>query len=239
MASPPPLTDAALDEVLEDFEMLAFDGRLHAARILLDAIEAALDDEDPERLYARALFIWASEGPNDAAKAALQRAVEVAPDFADARHALGRLADLQGDFETLRAQWLEVLALDSAQPRPRGESARLDEIESIANEVFASIPDEFRERLENVPVVLEPRPHRGLVEEGFDPRALGLFEGREAAERHEAVTAPTRIVLFYENLLDAFEDPQRLAEEIEVTMLHEIGHYFGLDEHGVEALGLG
>ena len=54
-----------------------------------------------------------------------------------------------------------------------------------------------------------------------------------------AADRPTRIDLFTANLLASFPDSQRLDEEIEITLLHEIGHYFGLDEDEVEALGLG
>ena len=60
------------------------------------------------------------------------------------------------------------------------------------------------------------------------------------AYRTEA-TAPTRIVLYAANLA-AYVDPddeQELAREVEITLLHEIGHYFGLGEAEVEALGLG
>ena len=77
-----------------------------------------------------------------------------------------------------------------------------------------------------------------LVREGFDPRALGLFEGHTDGDVSSVVLAPTRIVLFYANLLAACDDADMLSEQIEVTVLHEIGHFFGLDEEGVAALGL-
>ncbi|RPI57721.1 MAG: hypothetical protein EHM50_11480, partial [Lysobacterales bacterium] len=50
--------------------------------------------------------------------------------------------------------------------------------------------------------------------------------------------APTRIVLFCSNLLVGFPDRDELAEQIEITILHEIGHFFGLDEDAVARLGL-
>jgi predicted Zn-dependent protease with MMP-like domain len=88
--------------------------------------------------------------------------------------------------------------------------------------------------------VLEARPAEALVREGFDPRALGLFEGQGDLGQHSGAThdAPTRIVLFYANLLASFPDEDALREEIEVTILHEIGHFFGLDEDDMERLGL-
>jgi predicted Zn-dependent protease with MMP-like domain len=91
-----------------------------------------------------------------------------------------------------------------------------------------------------VPIVLEPRPHPDLVREGFDPRSLGLFEGLEHGrlEAGEAAVAPTRIVLYYANMLADFPEHDELADEIEITILHEVGHFFGLDEDDLERLGL-
>ena len=74
---------------------------------------------------------------------------------------------------------------------------------------------------------------------GIDEQAtLELGIGDLDVAAGDFATAPTRIVLFYSNLLASFPDRERLADEIEITLLHEIGHYFGLDEHEVEDLGL-
>ena len=78
------------------------------------------------------------------------------------------------------------------------------------------------------------------MREGFDPRALGLFEGADDAGQRsgEIQVAPTRIVLFYANLLASFPDEDALREEIDITIRHEVGHFFGLDEDDMERLGL-
>jgi predicted Zn-dependent protease with MMP-like domain len=94
----------------------------------------------------------------------------------------------------------------------------------------------FARRLEHVPVILEDRPSGSLVAEGFDPRAFGLFEGPTDGVRDEP--APTRIVLYAANLLAEFPDEPELSEQIEVTVLHEVGHFFGLEEEELERLGL-
>jgi predicted Zn-dependent protease with MMP-like domain len=137
---------------------------------------------------------------------------------------------------------LEVLRLDAKADIGEGIGTPEDQrfIAAVAEEVLAGIPEEFRDRLTNVPVVLEARPGRALVEEGFDPRALGLFEGPDdyGQRSRSSDPAPTRIVLFYANLLASFPDEDALREEIEVTILHEIGHYFGLGEDDMERLGL-
>ena len=114
-------------------------------------------------------------------------------------------------------------------------------IERVAARTLEGLPEPFASRLRDVPVVLEPRPGRDLVQEGFDPRALGLFEGPDDFGRRalEVTARPSRIVVFFANLLDAYPRDEDVRTQVEVTLLHEIGHFFGLDEEQVDALGLG
>jgi len=74
----------------------------------------------------------------------------------------------------------------------------------------------------------------------LDPRSLGLFEGPSDRERSlgEASDRPTRIVLYSANLLGSSDDADELRYEVEVTVRHEIGHFFGLEEDDLERLGL-
>lgn len=76
--------------------------------------------------------------------------------------------------------------------------------------------------------------------EALEEDLLGLFEGRSHADDESALpTSQPRIRLFLDNLWDyAGHDPQAFREEIRITLLHELGHYLGLDEAQVEALGL-
>jgi predicted Zn-dependent protease with MMP-like domain len=105
--------------------------------------------------------------------------------------------------------------------------------------VLASLPGDVGARLANVAVVVMDRPPREVVAEGFDPRAYGLFEGPTDAAEWDAPIGPTRVVLFVANLVADFgDDDDRIAEETRTTVLHEIGHYFGLDEDEVADLGL-
>jgi len=117
-----------------------------------------------------------------------------------------------------------------------------DLIVEAAEGAVASLPDAFRERLSEVPILVEPRPSEDLVREGFDPRALGLFEGPTHAEREQGEAAeagePTRIVLFSANLASESLDEDQLRTEVATTVLHEVGHYFGLDEDELGRMGL-
>lgn len=78
-------------------------------------------------------------------------------------------------------------------------------------------------------------------EEGLDEDILGLFEGcsRADGEPHSPQDLP-RIRLFLDTLWDFAEgNPQVFREEVRTTLLHELGHYLGLDEDQVEEMGLG
>ena len=76
--------------------------------------------------------------------------------------------------------------------------------------------------------------------EDLEQDLLGLFEGRtHADEASEMIADMPRIRLFLDNLWDYAEhDRETFREEIRITLLHELGHFLGLDEAGVAALGL-
>jgi predicted Zn-dependent protease with MMP-like domain len=229
----------ALDRILEDVDAALDEEDLGGAEELLAEAVALAGPEHPDVRYAGALVAWERGGPR-AAQAQLEAVVRSSPDHADARHALALVLEEADDHAGMVEQFLEVRRLDERSDRRAGLGSRtdLDFIERIAEEVLEALPEEFRARLRGVPVVLEPRPSEGLVGDGFDPRAYGLFEGLEDGHTERVALSPTRIVLFCSNLLAAFGDDEELAEQIEITILHEVGHFFGLDEDDVARLGL-
>lgn len=239
MRGPDDFADPALDALLDEVYELA-ETDLHAALARLDDAGSTWSDH-PEVLYCRGSLVWEIHGP-EAAMPHFERAIAADPKFSDARYRLGEIHELLGEDAEMIAQNLEVLKLDAANDRQDGIGTPADQrfIAAAAEEVLAGVPEEFRARLGNVPIVLEARPSRTLVSEGFDPRALGLFEGTDdlGQRTRGAGTTPTRIVLFYANLLASFPDEDDLRDEIEVTILHEIGHFFGLDEDDMARLEL-
>jgi predicted Zn-dependent protease with MMP-like domain len=195
----------------------------------------------PEVRLARCHALWLARGVQ-AAKQGFQALIADHDDYADAHADLAVAYDELGE-ENLRNQHLlRVLALDTAQDREAGFDASEYEgfIVETAERTLQQLPPEFRQRLQDVPILLEERPAEALVREGFDPRALGLFEGGDH-EHHRAAESsdtPTRIVLYTANLTAECEDPEGLQREVEITVLHELGHYFGLDEDDMVRLGL-
>ena len=94
-----------------------------------------------------------------------------------------------------------------------------------------SLPPEIARALRNVAVVVED-------ENAEDPDLFGLYEGVPLPERgDEAGSLPDRIAIYRLPLEDGFPDPRDLQREIRITVLHELGHYFGLDEHRLAELG--
>lgn len=228
---------APAERLLQTAEAALDAGDAAEAARALDAAEAHLGARDGGVLYLRGSLAWQTQGPA-AARRWFEDCLAVSPRDADAHHALARLCEEEGDAEGQRTHDLEVLALDAHRGMREGKQleALRAWVADVARDFLETLPEPFAARLAAVPVVLESRPAKDLVADGFDPRALGLFEGPVHGDT--ALPAPSRIVLYIENLLADAEDEEQLADEVEVTLLHEIGHYFGLGEDDLERLGL-
>lgn len=112
--------------------------------------------------------------------------------------------------------------------------------EATVSSTMQALPADLRDRLRDVPVLFENRPGPQLLEDGWPDDLLGLFEGPCHGERDRDVSIlPPTITLFLANLRDeAGDDPAIFRQEVRTTLLHEIGHYLGLDEDGLIARGL-
>lgn len=103
---------------------------------------------------------------------------------------------------------------------------------------LAELPPALREEAVRLPITFERRPSAELQADGIADDTLGLFVGPEfAAEDHTPM--PPQIILFLENLWDFSEaDEEIFAEEVHTTLLHELGHFLGLDEDDLTERGL-
>ena len=237
------------DELLDDVERAMEAGRWgRAEKSLVKAADLSGAD-DPEVLYLGAQLSWARDGAK-AALPGLRRAVEQAPDAADYHYALALCCEELGDRDGMIEHFLSTRKLDAAIDAQQGlgTEQQVAWIQGVAEQVLGKVPPGFRERMANVPVVLEARPSEEDVREGFDPRALGKFDGLPDSvhgRTGDAIlggdlpeTKLQRIVLYVCSHLAAFDDDDDLVEQIEVTLLHEIAHFFDLDEDDVARLGL-
>jgi len=121
-----------------------------------------------------------------------------------------------------------------------------DEFAALVEQAIAQLPEQFREFLEEVPVQIETRPSPRLLRElGMDEDDLlmGLYQGASLMNRAEAegrgTPRPNHILIFQEDHELASDSRSQLVEEVRKTVLHEIGHHFGMDEGDLDELGYG
>ena len=113
------------------------------------------------------------------------------------------------------------------------EEMAAEEVERL----LAVLPPELRERAREIPVTFEVEPSPEMLADHIAPDTLGLFVGDELANGWSGGDAlPTQIILFLGNLWDFAEADEKLfRREVRKTVLHELGHFLGLDEAELEA----
>lgn len=105
---------------------------------------------------------------------------------------------------------------------------------------LAEIPAEFRPYLENVVIEVAVRPGREASELDEPNDILGLYVGHPLEDQFaegQGPLLPDRILIYRENLCAMCDSLDELIAEIRITVLHEIGHHFGLDEDALDELG--
>ncbi len=116
------------------------------------------------------------------------------------------------------------------------------EFEKALRDALDDLPEMFRGALKNVAVVVEDRPPDWLLDElGIPPddTLYGFYHGVPLPERSVADSGslPDKISVYREPLEEDFPGREELVREIRMTLLHEIGHYFGMDEEDLYRLG--
>lgn len=113
--------------------------------------------------------------------------------------------------------------------------------EKLAHQALAGLPGQFRRRIENVALIIKDEPDRAdLKTAGVRKGGLyGLYEGTPLTERvHDSEPVlPDCITLFQGPLERDFPAREALVEEIRRTVLHEVGHFFGLSERDLRRAG--
>ncbi len=107
------------------------------------------------------------------------------------------------------------------------------DFEAHVRQALEALPDDLRRAMANVEIVVED-------ENAEDPDLLGLYTGIPLTERDSGYSGvlPDKIAIYRLPLEDEFgADPQRLEEEIRITVLHELAHHFGIDEDRLDELG--
>ena len=222
---------AALVDLGEADEALA---RLEAALSLApDHLDARL--ERARALYERCRF--------DEAEGALREVLAHAPDEAWAHHQLGLLAERRGDRAEAERRFERARKLDRAA-FPRPVTVPRAEFDRLVEAALEEIPEAVRRYLSNVPITVEDLPaleDLTAAEPPLSPSILGLFRGAPYGQKVSSDPwshLPSSIVLYQRNLERAVASREELEQEIGVTLVHEVGHFLGLDEEELAARGL-
>jgi predicted Zn-dependent protease with MMP-like domain len=116
------------------------------------------------------------------------------------------------------------------------------EFGELVEQTLAGIPDEFKPALDEIAIEVLDRPTPELARRarlGRGNLLLGLYVGRPRTERgvQDSGAVPDAIYIFQEPIESVCRDRTDLVRQIRVTVLHEIGHHFGMDEDDLEKLG--
>ena len=105
--------------------------------------------------------------------------------------------------------------------------------EALVVDELDRLPDDMVDGLENLVFVVEDRPEDGSLD------VLGLYDGYALTERdrYGLGEMPDRIILYREPLLAIADDEDELRDEIHITLVHEIAHFYGIDDDRLHDLG--
>lgn len=111
------------------------------------------------------------------------------------------------------------------------------EFDQLVEEALEQLPDEFARLLDNVVVVVEEEPSdedlEALGEGAADDELLGIYRGIALPERSFDMlpALPDQIAIFRGPILRVARSRREIVREVRETVVHELGHYFGLDDH--------
>jgi predicted Zn-dependent protease with MMP-like domain len=113
------------------------------------------------------------------------------------------------------------------------EAISEERFSALVGKALDELPDRLWERLDNVAVVVEDANPE-------DPDLLGLYEGIPLTDRWDyAGVLPDRIAIYRLPLCAMCSDENELVEEVKITVVHELAHHVGIDEHDLHEPGWG
>ncbi|MEV5647900.1 metallopeptidase family protein [Nocardia sp. NPDC052254] len=107
--------------------------------------------------------------------------------------------------------------------------------EELVGDALDTIPPALAGAIDNVVILIEPR-------DPDDPHLLGLYHGIALTDRVDSQyggALPDTVTIFRDTILELCENEQQVIEEVAITVIHEIAHYFGIDEERLHELGWG
>lgn len=220
--------------------LLRMDDPGSAAEAAREALELAPDDRSAVALLGAALF-ESCDFAN--AEATLAPLLDEPDEFAEAAFLSAVIAEREGRLAEARTLYQQAAARDEMYRT----TARLDrdEFDAIVDAALERVPADIRAALDNVSIQIEEFPTEDelrSVTPPLSPLILGLFRGtpRGAKSVFDPGDGGPDVVVLYQRCLElASHSRDELEDEIAVTLVHEIGHYLGLDEEDLIERGIG
>lgn len=204
------------------------------------AIVLAREPNNHEAAYEKALALFELCRFAEA-KAAFTALQEDEGLGAHAHQHLGLLLEREGKWKQAQAHFDKAHAL-APEDFPAPPMLAEAEFKAAVARAVAGLPEDMRKDLEGVPVNAEELPADADLMSGeppLSPTILGLFRGPPLNEPCDGSETPCRsVVLYRRNLARAVRSPAELLEQIQVTLLHEVGHLRGEDDEELAARGL-
>jgi predicted Zn-dependent protease with MMP-like domain/Flp pilus assembly protein TadD len=233
-------------ELAGDFSLLAGIalaqlGRADEALLRLDEALLALPDS-ADVMRERGLVLFELLRLDEAARQ-LHAAERLAPRDPWVQNALGLTAERAGDLKEAERRFARARKLDPvAFPLP--VTLASEEFDAVLEAALAALPEPIRRYLANVAITVEeiPADHDLLASSPpLSPQSLGMFRGSAIGQQGTMDPwshFPASIVLYQRNLERAARTREELVREIGVTLVHEVGHFLGLDEDQLWERGL-
>ena len=215
----------------------------------LDEVDAAIPELESASGHdsgwpdAHAALAWAYfRGCRfDDAQDVVDAVLQMDPELPEGHQLQGLLLERAGDEDSAATSFAKAHRLD---PKRYPEAPHMDEEEflEVARNAVQELDEQILEVLEETSFFVQNVPARELLVEAeppLDPQLLGLFVGRSLLEQsvQDSGSLPNTMYLFQRNLERGVATRGELAQEIRITVLHEIGHHLGWDEEQLEAKG--
>ncbi len=233
---------------VDSLEFMALDWR---AKWLEDAREDALEvaetiaqrfPDDPDAVLELGHILSDLGRPEQALDALLVGARRTRDD-PDLWYELGLTAERLEQWDLRRKAFHQVWKLEHDAEPVRRLFLSEAQVADLVAQTLERLPPMARRGLGNVAIFVEDYPEEWIVREDVaDPRILGLFDGPDHASERSTdmvLEGPARIYIYRWNIERSCGSVEEAEEQVTITVLHEVGHYLGLDEEALHYRGLG
>jgi predicted Zn-dependent protease with MMP-like domain len=175
------------------------------------------------------------------AKSDVEAAIKQSSSNSQAHHVRGIVLELCGQLRQAEEAYRTAARMD---PEVYFEPVRVNRkvFDKAVKEAIKRLPDRFRDRMEGVDIYVKDLPSpEDNPDAPLSPLIMGAFDGYSLTERRESdpwSQFPPRIYLYQRNIERVCATRTELIEEIEVTLMHEVGHFFGLEEDDLDRIDL-